>query len=142
MGRAKMNDAKMIERAKLVMNVLKDGKWHMIDALSRETGLSTSQIHGAIKYERRWFLKCPEKCEMRYIISGRRGYKLPVTNEDYVAMYKTLYSWGKSILITISPMGKWLQAQGFDMKQIRDEAMQGDDVSDPSEVGGSDSWHE
>lgn len=142
MGRTKLSDAKMIDRAKMIISALGEGGWHRADALSRETGLTVAQVHGAIKYERRYFLKCPEKCGSKYIISGAKGYKLPETNEDYVAMYKSLYSWGKSVLITISPMGKWLQSQGYDMKQIREEAMSEESFSDPAEVGGADSWHE
>ena len=142
MGRRKIDEAEMIHRAKTIVSILKDGEWHDAERLSTETGLTIGQLHGAIKYERRYFLKCPEKCSTRYIISGPKGYKLPETNEDYVSMYKSLFSWGKSMLITISPVGKWLQAQGYDMKKIREEAMAGEESNDISIVGGADSWHD
>ena len=142
MSRNAMTEDQRIERAKRVVSILRDGEWHSTEELTDATNLTVGQLKGAIKYERRWFLKCPEKCGTTYILSGKKGYKLPTTDEDYLDMYKSLYSWGKSVLITISPIGKYLQEKGFDMKQIREDATNGIDAEgDPLEVGGADSWH-
>lgn len=141
MSRTRLTNDMMIERAKSVVTVLRQyGKWVDTNTICSETGLTIGQLKAAIKFERRYFLKCPERCGNTYILSGKHGYKLPESNEDYIAMYKSLFSWGKSVLITISPMGKWLQAQGYDMRLIREEAMLGN-TGDVSEIGGSDSWH-
>ena len=143
MGRRSMTEDERIARAKSVVSILRDGEWHSTESLMSETNLTAGQLKGAIKFERRYFLKCPEKCGTTYILSGKKGYKLPTTDEDYLEMYKSLYSWGRSVLVTISPIGKYLNSKGFDMSQIREEAVNGINAEgDPLEVGGADSWHD
>lgn len=141
MGRSRLTDEVMIDRVKSIMGVLNDGAWHSTNELMCETDLTCGQLKSAIKFNRRYFLKCPEKCANKYIISGKHGYKLTTTDEDYIAMYKSLYAWGKSVLITISPMGKWLQSQGYDMREIREQAMN-DGIKDTIDNEGADNWHE
>lgn len=141
MGRNKITEEIMLDRAKSIVSILRDADgWVSTLDLRDISGLSIDQIKGAVKYERRWFLKCPEKCGTTYILSGPHGYKLPKTLEDYIDMYKSLYSWGISVLVTISPMGKYLKQQGVDVQAIRKEAMENAN-GDPSVVGGIDSWH-
>lgn len=142
MGRKKITEAEMIERVNTIINCLRnDPRWHSSYELSKETEMTRGQLASAIKYNRRYFMNCPEKCKEYYILSGRFGYKMPETDEDYVSMYKSLYSWAKSMMITISPVGKYLSGKGFDMKRIREEATTEND-GDPKndEIGGVDSW--
>lgn len=144
MGRKKITEAEMVERVNIIIDCLKAApRWHSSYELSEKTGMTPGQLASAIKYNRRYFMNCPEKCKDHYILSGRFGYKMPETDEDYVAMYKSLFSWGKSVLITISPIGKYLSGKGFDMKSIREEAMANNDGthSENDEIGGADSWH-
>ncbi len=144
MGRKKITEAEMIERVNTIINCLRnDPRWHSSYELSKETEMTRGQLASAIKYNRRYFMNSPEKCKDHYSLSGRFGYRMPETDEDYVAMYKSLFSWGKSVLITISPVGKYLSGKGFDMKSIREEAMGGNDGehSESDEIGGAESWH-
>lgn len=143
MGRIKtLTDEVMIARAKAITHVLREaGGWVSSPELSKATNLTEGQLKAAIKYERRYFLDKPEKCGNTYILSGAKGYKLPQSDEDYVSVYKSLYSWGKSVLITISPMGKYLKGKGFDVSKIREEAMEAL-TGNPTEHGGADSWHD
>lgn len=130
-----MKDEVLLERAKKVVEVLRnDGSWVSLNKLVELTGLKKGQIEAAIKYERRWFLQNPEKCGNTYILSGKRGYRLPVTDEDYIPVYKSLYAWGISVLTTISPIGKYLADKGYDVKSIRKEIYNEAMISD--EIGG------
>lgn len=133
-----MTDEILLQRSKIVVQTLRDhGTWISLDKLVELTGLKKGQIEAAIKYERRWFLKNPEKCGNTYILSGKRGYKLPATDEDYIPVYKSLYAWGISVFTTISPIGKYLADKGYDMKSIRKEIYDEAMISD--EIGG---WFE
>lgn len=134
-----MTDEILLQRSKIVVQTLRDHvTWISLDKLVELTGLKKGQIEAAIKYERRWFLEHPEKCGSTYILSGKKGYKLPVNDEDYIPVYKSLYAWGVSVLTTISPIGKYLADKGFDIKAIRKEIYEQTGFND--EIGGSDAW--
>lgn len=134
-----MKDEVLLERAKTIVKVLKDdGSWVSLNKLVELTGFKKGQVEAAIKYERRWFLEQPEKCGNVYILSGRKGYRLPDKAEDYIPVYKSLYAWGISVLTTISPIGKYLADKGFDVKSIRKEIYEQSGLSD--EIGGADAW--
>lgn len=138
----KLENEILIERAKSVIACLKNSVgWVKLKDVAERTRLTEGQVKAAVKFERRWFLESPEKCGTSYILSGARGYKLPQTDDDYVMMYKSLYAWGKSVLITISPIGKYLQGKGFDMAEIRREAMAANGLIQDS-IGGTDSWQD
>lgn len=138
----KKNEEVLVERARSVVEYLSehDG-WISCEDVANALGLTIGQIKAAVKYERRWYLETPEKCGNKYILSGPKGYKLPNNDDDYVAMYKSLYAWGKSVLITISPIGKYMQGKGYDVSEIRKEAMVGHGLIKDS-IGGSDSWQD
>ena len=143
MSRQKIGDDILIERVRNIISILDDAdSWVGSETLSYMTGLSIGQIKAAVKFNRRWFINHPTQCGNKYIISGKAGYRLPKTDEDYILMYKSLYAWGKSILITLSPVGKYLQDKGHDMAQIRKEATE--TISDYVQlsVGGAESWQE
>ena len=136
----KLSDEIIKSRATKIYKVLcSENRFFSGDELVEKTGLTIGQIKGAVKFERRYFLDYPDRCCGRYILSGSKGYKVTQEDDDYIAMYKSLYAWGKSILITISPVGKYLQGIGVDVSQLREEAMQG---IGSDEVGGADSWQD
>lgn len=137
----KLSDEIIKERATKIYKCLcSENRFFSTEELTEKTGLTVGQIKGAVKFERRYFLDKPDRCGGRYILSGARGYKVTQTDDDYIAMYKSLYAWGKSVLITISPVGKYLQGKGIDVVQLRAEAMEG--IGNGEEVGGADSWQE
>lgn len=134
-----MKDEVLLQRSKIIVQTLKNyDSWISLDKLVELTGLKKGQIEAAVKYERRWFLEHPEKCGNTYILSGKYGYKLPVSDQDYVPVYKSLYAWGISVLTTISPIGKYLADKGFDVKAIRKEIYEKAGLND--EIGGPEAW--
>lgn len=137
-----MKNDLLMDRAKIITQILRDSdEWISCERLAELSGLTIRQVKGAVKFQRRYFLDCPGKCGTVYILSGVKGYKLPQSDDDYVAMYKSLYAWGKSVLVTISPVGKYLADKGFDVKKMREEAMKSHGL-DVTCVGGSESWQE
>lgn len=137
----KLNPDLKVRNAKKIMAVLKDADHPVSCAeLMKITDLPKSQIAAAIKYQRRWFLDHPTRTEYNYIISGKKGYRMPQTDEDYIAFYQTLYSWTKSIRGTIAAVGKYLEDAGHDLEEIKYNAGDGSYLAD--EMNGEDSWHE
>lgn len=140
MGGKTLTDDTKLARARMVCAVLRDaGGWVSTGKLIEETGLTAGQIKAAVKYNRRWFLDHPTRCETYYILSGPKGYKLPQDDEDYLNTYKSMYSWAISVLVTISPVGKYLQFKGYDMAKVRAAIVE---ETDDDEIGGADSWQE
>lgn len=125
----------LMERARQIIKVLREeGRPVPLKELADKTGLRVGQVEAAVKFERRWFLDNPEDCKRSYIVSGRKGYRLPQKDDDYVGFYKTLYSSSISCLVTISAVGKYLEHRGYDVAQFRKDALgSGDDFDD--EIG-------
>ena len=142
MARVRITDETLLKWAKDICHILRDkGEWIHLSDLAEAVGITPSQIKAAVKYQRRWFLDNPEKCGNVYILSSSKGYKLPVTDDDYLSVYKSLYAWGKSVLVTISPIGRYLDGKGYDMRAIREQAMEAHGLNIHS-LGGSDSWQD
>jgi len=121
----------LLERAKKIIDCLQEADdWVSLKKVAEVTKLTEGQIKYAVKHERRLFLDSPEDCGQSYILSSKKGYKLPKTDDDYVALYKTLYAWGKSVLTTVSPIGQYLALKGYDVQEIRKEAMESHGLSD------------
>ena len=141
MGRPKTTNEQLAENSRKIVAVLKEADAPInSNKLVELTGLNKSKISAAIKYQRRWFLDHPARTEYNYIISTKRGYKMPQSDEEYIAFFQTLYSWSKSVRGTISAVEKYLEANGHDINQIKFNA--GDGGTLELEMGGKDSWHD
>lgn len=134
-------EQRLKKNSRMIVNVLRNAEEPIgSNKLCELTGLKKSQVAAAIKYQRRWFLEHPNSTQYNYIVSGKKGYRMPKTDEEYVIFYQTLYSWSKSVRATIEAVGRYLEANGYDINQIKFNSGDGSFLTD--EIGGEDSWHE
>lgn len=120
MGRKKLPDDVLKTRANLIYKVLKDNRERYVLSceLKEKTGLTTGQISSAIRFTRQQSLVDYERFINYYIVSGRKGYKLPDGIEDYAKCYASLRRWASSIIKTIQPMREVLSENGYDPDRI------------------------
>lgn len=128
-------------RANAIIRALKnfDG-WVSTPELCRATGFTVGQIKAAVQWARRYFRDNPKNREKYYIVSGPKGYKLPKTTEDLLDVYKSLYSWAMSVLVTLKPISDELTAKGYDMQAVREEIKK--EATEQEEVGGKSAWRD
>lgn len=134
MGRKRISDDEYEKRIRSIMAVIRaesiDNKTVDKVKISELTGLTVGQVGTAIKKQRRLYLKRPQLVKNGYIVSTSKGYKLSATNEDYLNMYKTLYGWATSVLLTIEPVNEYLEGQGVDMKAVQNDVRAGNNNVD------------
>lgn len=120
MGRKKLSDDVLKSRANLIYKVLREDRERYIssDELKEKTGLTTGQISSVVRFIRQQSLVDYKKFIDYYIVSGRKGYKLPDGIEDYAICYASLRRWASSIMKTIQPMRVVLEESGYDPDRI------------------------
>ena len=119
MGRKRLTEEVLQQRANLIYMSLKNSEGEVSsDQLVKETGLTKGQISSAVRYMRHQSLNDYQRFIKYYFISGRKGYKLPQSIDDYALCYASLRGWANSILNTIRPMERILIEAGFDPDRI------------------------
>ena len=120
MGRKRLTADVLKDRANLIYKVLRDNRDRYVsgDELKEITGLTTGQISSAVRFTRQQSLVDYKRFINYYIVSGRKGYKLPDDIEDYAKCYGSLRRWASSIIKTIQPMRAVLEEAGYDPDRL------------------------
>lgn len=82
-----------------------------------------SRITGIVRKWRRIIEKCTDQefYACLYVISGRSGYKLPYTDEDFINFYKREYLIKRAKVKRVKSLEQFLQSRGVDTSSIKEE---------------------
>lgn len=119
MARRKLSEEQLKQRVNAIYKVLSQNECPVsADQLSEETNLTKGQLSSAIRYMRQQSLTNYDHFIKYYFISGRKGYSLPRSIDDYAVCYASLKKWACSIMNTIRPLERKLIEAGFDPDRI------------------------
>lgn len=119
MGRKRITEELLQARVNAIYKILRHSDRPVsADELSELTNLTRGQISSAIRYMRQQSILDYNKFIKYYILSGRKGYKLPASDDDYAVCYASLKRWACSIMKTIEPLEKKLIEAGYDPDRI------------------------
>lgn len=119
MARKKLSEEQLKQRVNVIYKVLRQNdKPVSAIKLSEETNLTKGQLSSAIRYMRQQSLTDYDHFIKYYFISGRKGYSLPKSIDDYAICYASLKRWAYSIMNTIRPLERKLIEAGFDPDRI------------------------
>lgn len=141
MGKMRITKKNMDDFKGKVFYLLKDGRKHTQKDIAETLDITNHQAQRLVRMIRLDVRKGKYPIT-HYVVSSRNGYYTPITNDDFLKFYKTMYLWAMAMLVIIKPVSNYLTEKGYDMAEVRKELKEKkiDDDFDPFQMDEKDHW--